>query len=376
MFYHLFYPLHTKISGLNIFQYISFRASGAAITALLISFLLGPKIIRTLHKHQIGETIRSYGPSSHLKKRGTPTMGGIIILISIILPTILWSKLNDKYILLILFSTFMMGLLGFIDDYLKVIKGLSKGLIARYKLIGQITIGLIIGIILYLYPEKDVLRTAISIPFVSHNGVTFDLTNGVLDLNFLYIPFVIFIMTATSNAVNLTDGLDGLAAGLVAISTLAFGAIAYASGRYDFSNYLNIIYLPGTGELLIFCFAMVGACIGFLWYNAHPAKIFMGDTGSLALGGALGAIAILLKKEIWLIIIGGVFLAETLSVMIQVLYFRFTKKSTGIGKRFFKMAPLHHHFELMGWNENHVVVRFWIIGILLTLISLTTFKIQ
>tara|TARA_B100000212_G_scaffold294742_1_gene237543 strand:- start:596 stop:1405 length:810 start_codon:yes stop_codon:yes gene_type:complete len=269
-----------------------------------------------------------------------------------------------------------MGLLGFIDDYLKVVKGFSKGLIARYKLIGQITIGLIIGSILYVYPEKDVLRTAISIPFVSHNGITFDIANGVLDLNFFYIPFVIFIMTATSNAVNLTDGLDGLASGLVAISTLAFGAIAYASGRYDFSNYLNIIYLPGTGELLIFCFAMVGACIGFLWYNAHPAKIFMGDTGSLALGGALGAIAILLKKEIWLIIIGGVFLAETLSVMIQVVYFRYTKKIYGKGKRFFKMAPLHHHFELLGWNENHVVVRFWIIGILLTLISLTTFKIQ
>ncbi len=376
MFYHLLYPLHNTISGLNIFQYISFRASGAAITALLISFLLGPKIIRTLHKHQIGEIIRSYGPNSHHKKRGTPTMGGIIILISIILPTILWAKLDDKYIFLILFVTFFMGILGFIDDYLKIVKGYSKGLIAKYKLTGQFLIGTFVAVILYFYPEKDVLRTIISIPFLPHNGITYDITSGVLDLHILYIPFVIFIITATSNAVNLTDGLDGLAAGLVAISTLAFGAIAYASGRYDFSNYLNIIYLPGTGELLIFCFAMVGACIGFLWYNANPAKVFMGDTGSLALGGALGTIAILLKKEIWLIIIGGVFLAETLSVMIQVVYFRYTKKTTGEGKRFFKMAPLHHHFELLGWHENHVVVRFWIVGILLTLISLTTFKIQ
>ena len=376
MFYHLFYPLHTKLSGLNIFQYISFRASGAAITALLISFLLGPKIIRTLHKHQIGEIIRSYGPNSHHKKRGTPTMGGIIILISIILPTILWAKLDDKYIFLILTATFFMGMLGFIDDYLKVIKKLPKGLVAKYKLIGQFLIGTFIASVLYIYPEKEVLRTAISIPFFAHNGITYDLSNGVLDLKIFYIPFVIFIVTATSNAVNLTDGLDGLAAGLVAISTMAFGAIAYASGRYDFSNYLNIIYLPGSGELLIFCFAMVGACIGFLWYNANPAKVFMGDTGSLALGGALGTIAILLKKEIWLIIIGGVFLAETLSVMIQIAYFKYTKNKTGKGKRFFKMAPLHHHFELLGWNENHVVVRFWIIGILLTLISLTTFKIQ
>ena len=298
MFYHLLYPLHNTISGLNIFQYISFRASGAAITALLISFLLGPKIIRTLHKHQIGEIIRSYGPNSHHKKRGTPTMGGIIILISIILPTILWAKLDDKYIFLILFVTFFMGILGFIDDYLKIVKGYSKGLIAKYKLTGQVLIGTFVAVILYFYPEKDVLRTIISIPFLPHNGITYDITSGVLDLHILYITFVIFIITATSNAVNLTDGLDGLAAGLVAISTLAFGAIAFASCRYDFSNYLNIFYLPGTGELLIFCFAMVGACIGFLWYNANPAKVFMGDTGSLALGGALGTIDILLKKEI------------------------------------------------------------------------------
>ena len=376
MFYHLLYPLHDKISGLNIFQYISFRAAGAAVTALLISFLLGPKIIRTLHKHQIGEVIRSYGPDTHHKKQGTPTMGGIIVLSAIILPTILWARLDDKYILLILAATLWMGIIGFLDDYLKIIKHYSKGLIARYKLIGQITLGLVVAFILYSFPDKDILKTSIGIPFIAHNGISFDIASGVLDLKLFYIPLVIFVITGTSNAVNLTDGLDGLATGLVAIATLTFGAIAYASGRYDYSNYLNILYLPGTSELFIYCFSMAGACIGFLWYNAHPAKIFMGDTGSLALGAGLGTLAVILKKEIWLLIIGGVFVAESISVMLQVGYFKYTKKKFGEGKRFFKMAPIHHHFELKGWDENHIVVRFWILGILLAIISLTTFKIQ
>jgi len=376
MFYHLLYPLHDNISGLNIFQYITFRAAGAAVTALLISFLLGPKIIRTLHKHQIGEVIRSYGPDTHHKKQGTPTMGGIIVLSAIILPTILWARLDDKYILLILAATLWMGIIGFLDDYLKIIKHYSKGLIARYKLIGQITLGLVVAFILYSFPDKDILKTSIGIPFIAHNGISFDIASGVLDLKLFYIPLVIFVITGTSNAVNLTDGLDGLATGLVAIATLTFGAIAYASGRYDYSNYLNILYLPGTSELFIYCFAMAGACIGFLWYNAHPAKIFMGDTGSLALGAGLGTLAVILKKEIWLLIIGGVFVAESISVMLQVGYFKYTKKKFGEGKRFFKMAPIHHHFELKGWDENHVVVRFWILGILLAIISLTTFKIQ
>jgi len=376
MFYHLLYPLHDKISGLNIFQYISFRAAGAAVTALLISFLLGPKIIRTLHKHQIGEIIRSYGPDTHHKKQGTPTMGGIIVLSAIILPTILWARLDDKYILLILGATLWMGIIGFLDDYLKIIKHYSKGLIARYKLIGQITLGLVVAFILYSFPDKDILKTSIGIPFIAHNGISFDFASGVLDLQLFYIPLVVFVITGTSNAVNLTDGLDGLATGLVAIATLTFGAIAYASGRFDYSDYLNILYLPGTSELFIYCFAMAGACIGFLWYNAHPAKIFMGDTGSLALGAGLGTLAVILKKEIWLLIIGGVFVAESISVMLQVGYFKYTKKKFGEGKRFFKMAPIHHHFELKGWDENHVVVRFWILGILLAIISLTTFKIQ
>tara|TARA_Y100000590_G_C15595736_1_gene967943 strand:- start:410 stop:1231 length:822 start_codon:yes stop_codon:yes gene_type:complete len=273
-----------------------------------------------------------------------------------------------------------MGAIGFIDDYLKIKKNYSNGLIARYKLIGQVTIGLIISymilhnqdlfnfnIIINSKELLDIKPSSISIPFVA---------NGFLDIGIFYIPLLLIIITGTSNAINLTDGLDGLATGLVAISTLVFAAIAYASGRIDYSNYLNIIYIPNSGELFIFCLSMIGACIGFLWYNAYPAKIFMGDVGSLSLGTALGTLAILLKKELLLIIIGGVFVIESLSVIMQVTYFKLTKHKHGKGKKLFNMAPLHHHFELKGWNENHVVVRFWIIGIILALISLTTFKTQ
>ena len=367
MFYYILYPLHEIFFGFNVFGYISFRAVGAALTALLISFLFGPKIIRTLQAYQIGETVRLDGPKSHLKKEGTPTMGGIIVLLAVILPSFLWTKFFDKYMILILLSTIWMGCIGFLDDYLKVVKKYSKGLIAFYKMAGQILLGIVIGCILVYYSDSNTISTSISIPF---------LANGMLDLQFLYIPLVILVITATSNSVNLTDGLDGLATGLVAISTLVFGAIAYASGRLDYSDYLNIIYLPGAGELFIFCLSLIGACIGFLWFNANPAKVFLGDTGSLSIGASLGTLAVLLKKEILLLIIGGVFVMESVSVIIQVYYFKYTKKKYGQGKRFFRMAPLHHHFELLGWPENHVVVRFWIIGILLALISLTTFKIQ
>ena len=373
----IYFLLH---ENLNIIQYISFRSVGAAITALFISFLIGPKIIRTLNNHHFGEKIRKTGPDSHLQKEGTPSMGGIIILLSIILPTILWSKLDNYFIIVILIAISWMGIIGFIDDYLKIKKNYSKGLIARYKLIGQVIVGLFIAYIILssnnfinfkiITSNMEVLEIAsssISIPFIA---------NGFIDLKLLYIPLLLIIITGTSNAINLTDGLDGLATGLVAISTLVFAAIAYASGRIDYSNYLNIIYIPNSGELFIFCMSMIGACIGFLWYNAYPAKIFMGDIGSLSLGTALGALAILLKKELLLIIIGGVFVIESLSVIFQISYFKITKLKYGIGKRLFKMAPLHHHFELKGWNENHVVVRFWILGIILALISLTTFKTQ
>ena len=366
----------------NVIKYISFRAAGAAITALFICFLIGPKIIRTLIVSHFGETIRKNGPESHLKKEGTPTMGGIIILMAIILPTFLWAKLSNPFIQIILIAVMWMGLIGFIDDYLKIKKKYTKGLIARYKITGQIILGVFISYMLISYSldghffsysiitnnsMKPIGIGSISIPF---------LANGYFDLGYFYILLIIITIMATSNAVNLTDGLDGLATGLTAISCLVFAVIAYASSRFDFSDYLNIIYIPNSGELFIFCLATIGSCIGFLWYNAHPAKIFMGDTGSLALGAALGTLAILLKKEILLIIVGGVFVTESLSVILQVLYFKYTKRKYGVGKKIFRMAPLHHHFELSGWVENHVVVRFWIIGILLALFSLTTFKLQ
>ena len=366
MLYELFYSLKDFFSPFNVFQYISFRAGGAAITALIISFLIGPKIIRTLSSLQIGEMIKDIGPKSHQIKKGTPTMGGMIILLSIILPTILWAKLDNIYIQIVLFSTIWMGIIGFIDDYLKVVKKMPKGLIARYKMAGLFILGILICFALPLIsPENP--TTITSLPFIP---------NGVLDLGWFYYILIILVISGTSNAVNLTDGLDGLATGLMSISVFVFGAIAYVSGRIDFSDYLNILYIPGAGELFIFCMALVGACIGFLWYNAYPASVFMGDTGSLSLGAALGTLAILLKKEILLIIIGGLFVGETLSVMIQVLYFKYTKKTTGKGRKFFKMAPIHHHYELSGWHENVVVIRFWIIGVLFALMSLTTFKIQ
>ena len=371
MLYYIIHPFIESLSGLRLFEYISFRAAGAALTALLISFIVGPIIINLLIKLQIGETIKEAGPSSHKKKSGTPTMGGLIILASVIIPSLLWCRLDHANIKLILIATIWMGCVGFLDDYLKIIKKLPLGLIARYKIIGQISLGLFIGTILttieYSFPIGSSLQTVISIPFIA---------NGFLDIGWFYIPLVIIVITGTSNAVNLTDGLDGLATGLVAISTLTFAGIAYITGRVDFSNYLNILYIPNSGELFIYCSALTGACIGFLWYNAYPAKIFMGDTGSLAIGAALGTLAVLLKKEILLIIIGGVFVAESISVIMQISYYKYNKKKYGTGKRLFKMAPLHHHFELLGWNENHVVVRFWIIGVLLALLSLTTFKIQ
>ena len=385
----MIYLIHTYFD-INILQYVTFRAAGAAITALLISFLLGPKIIRTLQIHQIGEMIRKNGPHTHYLKEGTPTMGGIIMILSIILPSILWSRLDNVYSWIIIISTLFMGFIGFIDDYLKIVKKLSKGLIARYKLIAQVLTGIFIAFMILNYVEspkifidhnndyiQDISDTSISIPFMASNYKSDNTINGFLELpQWLYVILVIVVITATSNAVNLTDGLDGLATGLSAISILAMGIIAYASGRVDFSDYLNILFLKGSDELLIFSFATIGACLGFLWYNSNPASVFMGDTGSLALGTVLGTLAVLLRKEILLIIIGGLFVLESLSVIIQVIYFRYTKNKYGEGKRFFLMAPIHHHFEVQGLKESKIVIRFWIIGILLALFSLTTFKLQ
>lgn len=361
MFYYILYPLRDYISGLNLFRYITFRATWAAITALLISLFVGPYIIRKLRQYQIGEEIRSDGPESHQKKAGTPTMGGLIVLASVIIPTLLWARVDNTYIILITFATLFMGLVGFLDDYLKCIKKIPKGLTGRYKLLGQFVVGTVVGGVIYFSPEFEGINTLSTIPF---------LKNYEIDFGIFYIPVVIAVIMATSNAVNLSDGLDGLAIGLIGIAAMTFAGIAYFSGRVDFSGYLNIIYLKNAGELTIYCTALVGASLGFLWYNSYPAKVFMGDTGSLALGSALGTLAILLKKELLLFIVGGVFVAETLSVIIQVTYYKYT------GKRFFKMAPIHHHFELSGWDEPRVVVRFWIIAILLALVTLSTFKIR
>ena len=294
-------------------------------------------------------------------------MGGIIILGSVILPTLLFADLSNTFIQIILLSLVWMGAIGFLDDYLKVVKKFEKGLIGKYKLIGQISLGMVISYWIYNTPEYVNIVSSTSIPF---------LKNYTIDFGLFYPLIIILVITGTSNAVNLTDGLDGLAAGLLAISFAVFSAIAYISGRVDFSEYLNIMYLPGAGELTVFTAAITGACIGYLWFNTSPAEVFMGDIGSLSTGAALGALAVLLKKELLLAIIGGVFVWEALSVMIQVTYFRWTKYKFGEGKRFFKMAPIHHHFELKGWPESRIVVRFWIIGILFALFSLTTFKIR
>lgn len=367
MLYHLLYPLRDFFSPLNVFQYITFRSASAAILALIISFILGPAIIRMLRRNQIGEEIREYGPESHFKKRGTPTMGGIIILSAIILPTLLLADIKNPFVQILLISTIWMGCIGFIDDYLKSIKKIKKGLVARYKLAGQVSIGLIITFWIYNTPGWENIITVTSIPF---------LKDSVIDFGLLYPLMIIFVVTGTSNAVNLTDGLDGLAAGLLAISFSTFSVIAYVSGRVDFSDYLNIIYLPGAGELTIFTASCVGACLGYLWFNASPAEVFMGDVGSLSTGAALGTLAILLKKELLLIIIGGVFVAEAVSVILQIGYYRYTKKKTGDGKKLFLMAPFHHHYELKGFSESKVVTRLWIIGLLLALMTLTTFKIR
>jgi len=353
--------------GFNLFRYITVKSTLAAVTALIFSMIVGPKIIALLHRYQIGEEIRIEGPESHQVKKGTPTMGGLIILTSIVLGVILWADVTNIYIILIFFATLALGFVGFLDDYLKSVKKMKKGLVSRYKLIGQIFTGLVIGLVIYYSSFFNGVHSNTSIPFFK---------NMEIDFGLLYVPFIVFIITGFSNAVNLTDGLDGLATGLVAVAFLAFAGMSYVTGNVNFSDYLNIIYLPGAGELTVYCMAVVGASIGFLWYNTYPAQVFMGDTGSLALGSALGAVAILIKKEFLLIIIGGVFVFEVLSVILQTTYFKFTKKKYGEGKRIFKMAPIHHHFELLGWHESKVVVRFWVIGILLALLSLTTFKTQ
>ena len=362
MLYYLLAPLRDSFIGFNLFRYISFRASISALLALIISFLIGPPIIRKLRMMQIGEEVRDDGPQTHLKKRGTPSMGGIIFMISVLVPTLLFAKLGETAVWLALVVTVFLASIGYLDDYLKIVKKMPKGLVARYKLVGQIFIGLFAGCIIYFFPADESARSATTLPFLK--GIDH------LEFGIFYIAVIAFVITAMSNGSNLTDGLDGLLIGLSAVAAIVFAVISYVSGRIDFSNYLNIFYLPGVGELTVYCAAIFGASLGFLWFNAHPAQVFLGDTGSLAVGGALGVIAVLVKKEILLLLICGVFVIESLSVILQVMVFKRT------GKRIFKMAPLHHHFELLGWAEPKVVIRFWIIGILLAILTFTTFKIR
>ncbi|MFV1986453.1 MAG: phospho-N-acetylmuramoyl-pentapeptide-transferase [Gemmatimonadota bacterium] len=368
MLYHLLFPLSEQHILFNVFQYISFRAAGAMVTALLTAFVIGPRVIGWLGRKGWGQVVRAEGPSTHLKKAGTPTMGGLIILTATVLPALLWARLDEAYVWIALAVTVWMGGIGFMDDYLKIVRHESRGLVARYKLIWQFILGLALGAFLLWVPLSSYGSSQTMLPFFK-------------DLSIVFVPvffpfFVAIVVAGSANTVNLTDGLDGLATGLAAIAAITFGLFAYAIGRVDTSAYLGLFYLPGAGELAIFCAALSGAAIGFLWFNAPPAQVFMGDTGSLALGGAIGAVAVLLKSEFLLVIVGGVFVMEGVSVIIQTSWFRYTRKRTGTGRRVFRMAPLHHHFEKLGWPETRVVVRFYILGIICALVGLATLKVR
>ncbi len=364
----------------RLINYISVRAAAAAVTAVLLSFLIGPMIVRRLQRLRVQQVIREGTPDSHQSKGETPTMGGLIILVCAIIPTLLWTRLDNRYVLLALFVTVWMGGIGFVDDYLKLKQKRegkkNEGLVERYKLAGQVSIGLLFGYILWQYPVSTLPGASTTVPFLKYVLVV----PASAALSWLYVPFTTFILTGVSNSVNLTDGLDGLAAGLTAIAIVTFALFAYVMGRVDASAYLQLFYLRGAGELTVYCLALAGACIGFLWYNTHPAQVFMGDTGSLALGGALGAIAILLKSEFLLLFVGGVFAAETMSVIIQRTVFKYRRRRYGLEyakqHRVFLRAPLHHHFELKGWKETQVVVRFWILGILCAFVAFTTLKLR
>jgi phospho-N-acetylmuramoyl-pentapeptide-transferase len=360
MLYHLLYPLRENVSGFNVFRYITFRSAGAVLTALIVSFVIAPSMIAWLRRLKVGQHVRNDGPQTHLTKQGTPTMGGLLIIAALVTSVILWSDLANKYVWVVLFATLTFGGIGFWDDYLKVVKKRSTGLRAIQKFGLQIIASLAIGFFLY-YNPSDPNSTHLSMPFMK--GL-------LLDLGWFYIPFAVVVIVGSSNAVNLTDGLDGLAIGLVGIASTANAVIVYLGGNKIIADYLKILYIPGSGELAIFCGAMLGASLGFLWYNAHPAEVFMGDVGSLSLGAALGTLAVVTKHELILVVVGGIFVAETVSVMLQVASYKMT------GRRIFKMAPIHHHFEQIGWPESKVITRFWIIGIILALISIGSLKLR
>lgn len=359
MFYRFLFPLTSAVPLFNVFQYITFRAAYAAVTALLLCFLFGPAFIRLLNRNAANERVRAEVPKRHAIKNGVPTMGGVLIIISVVLSILLWMDVAQFEIWIALFALISFGLIGFVDDYLKTYRPHSSGLSVRVKFFLQFSVAAVIAVI--IYTQRSEVTTLLYIPF---------LKTAVLDLGILFIPFAILLLVSTSNAVNITDGLDGLATGLILMVALTFSILAYATGRVDYAEYLSLPFVANGGELAIFCFALVGACVGFLWFNSHPAEIFMGDTGSLSLGAAIGTVSLLIKKEVLLIICGAVFVIEVVSVLLQVGYYRFTKK------RLFRMAPIHHHFELLGWEESKIVLRFWILGGLFALISLSTIKVQ
>lgn len=423
MLYYLFKYLRDEfgLSGAGLFQYITFRAGMAVVLSLVITLIFGKRLIRYLQHKQIGETIRDLGLQGEESKRGTPTMGGLIIIAGIIIPTLIFARITNVYILMMLLSTVWLGLIGFLDDYIKVFKKNKEGLAGRFKILGQVGLGVIIGFTMYynqhvvttreirddqpiLYNKSETIAgdpyvrldeqgnvhhyvqvqaAVTTVPFSKNHELSYAKIASIFGEKAvgwltptIYILFVILVITAISNGVNITDGIDGLATGTSAIAGMAFGVFAYVSGNYVFASYLNIMHIPNLGELSIFIGAFVGACIGFLWYNSYPAQVFMGDTGSLALGGIIASLAIIVRKELLIPIICGIFIVENLSVMIQVSYFKYTKKKYGEGRRIFKMSPLHHHYQKLGYHESKIVTRFWIIGIILVVLSVVSLKTQ
>jgi len=408
MLYYLFEYLHKalNIPGTGVFQYITFRSALALILSLLISTIFGKRIINFLRKQQVGETVRELGLEGQAQKAGTPTMGGLIIIFATLIPVLLLTKLNNIYIILLIVTTIWMGIIGFIDDYIKIFKKDKEGLKGIFKVFGQVGLGIIVGSVLYLHPDVTVRKdsnlndpivqtekviqnapieeksTATTIPFFKNNEFDYaELLAWTGDgyekwAWLIFIPIVIFIITAVSNGANLTDGIDGLAAGTSAISVLALAIFTFVSGNIVFSNYLNIMYIPDSGEMTVFIAAFIGALVGFLWYNSYPASVFMGDTGSLTIGGIIAVLAISVRKEMLIPLICGIFLAENFSVVLQVGYFKYTKKRFGEGRRIFLMSPLHHHYQKKGYHESKIVTRFWIVGILLAIVSIVTLKLR
>lgn len=410
MLYYLFDYLekHFNLVGAGVFQYISFRAGMAAFVSLLITITLGKSLINYLRKKQVGEDIRDLGLTGQVEKKGTPTMGGLIIIAAVLIPTLLFAKIDNIYVVLLIISTIWLGLIGFLDDYIKVFKKDKKGLAGKFKIVGQVGLGLIVGLTLYFnehvvirevtpkpasnnavsvedddlessYNYRDMRSTRTTVPFAKNNEMDYGKLLPFVPKEYtwiIYVFVVIIVITAVSNGANITDGIDGLAAGTSGIIALTIAILAYLSGRIDFSNYLNIMYIPNLAELVIFCTALVGACLGFLWYNAYPAQVFMGDTGSLTLGGVIAVLALAVRKELMIPLLCGIFLVENISVMAQVAYFKYTKKKYGEGRRIFLMAPLHHHYQKKNIHEAKIVTRFWVIGILLAIATLATLKLR